>query len=78
MKVFDDFQKPDVLMIPYAFVSSPSAVKLLEQYLPCQMILLHLPAPEDDPEGIWPAIAAGVKQLEQYLYLPKMGERIRL
>ena len=78
LKAFSPFPKPDILMIPYAFVSSPSAIKLLEQYLPCKIILLHLPAPEDDPDGIWQAIGDGVKQLEQYLYLPQMGESVCL
>ncbi|MBE6934540.1 MAG: MBL fold metallo-hydrolase [Ruminococcaceae bacterium] len=76
IRALSDCPKPDVLIVPYPYVSTPSVIQLLETFLPCKIVLLHLPLKEKDPEGIWQIIAPGVAQLKQYLYLPQIGETI--
>ena len=78
MKQFASFQKPDVLIVPYPYVSTAMAIKMLESYLPCKIVLVHLPLQERDPDGIWQTIAPGLEQLKQYLYMPALGETIHL
>lgn len=78
LKELSDYPKPDVLMVPYPYVSTPAACKLLEAYLPCKILLLHLPSQTCDPEGLWQVIAPGLEQLKQYIVLPEMGETITL
>lgn len=77
-KRFADCARPDVIAVPYPYVSTPSAIKLLEAQLPCKIVLLHLPEKEDDPQNIWQAIAPGVAQLRQNILLPRMGETLNL
>lgn len=78
LKKFASFPKPDVLMIPYPYISTPAALKTVEAYLPCKIVLLHMPLPENDPEKIWQSAAEGMKHLKAYLYVPKMGETLTI
>lgn len=78
LKRLADFPKPDVLVIPYPYISTPPALKSLESLLPCKIVLLHLPLKTNDPDGIWQSISPALKQLEQYLYLPELGETLNL
>ena len=70
------FPKPDVLMIPYPYISTPAALKAVETLLPCKIVLLHMPFPENDPEKIWQSVQAGMEYLKAYLYVPQMGETL--
>ena len=78
LKLLTEFPKPDVLIIPYPYVSTPAALKLLELLLPCKIVLLHLPLQENDPDGVWQSVEPGLEYLKAYLYVPKMGETLNL
>lgn len=78
LKKFADFSKPDVLMIPYPYISTPTALKMLEELLPCKIVLLHMPLPGNDPERIWQSAAEGMEHLKAYLYVPKLGETLNI
>ncbi len=78
MKRLAEERKPDVLILSYPYVSTPAALKIVEQYLPCKIVLLHLPLKEKDPDGIWQEAEAGLHQLKPYLYVPKVGQTIHL
>ena len=77
MKQFSAFPKPDVLIVPYPYVSTSAALKMVEAYLPCKIILLHMPEPTNDPEHIWQSAAEGMEHLKANLYVPKMGETLQ-
>ena len=72
------FPKPDILMIPYPYISTPAALKIVEALLPCKIVLLHMPLPEHDPQSIWQSIKAGVEHLKAYLYVPQLGETMNI
>ncbi len=76
LKKLADFPKPDVLMIPYPYISTPAALKTVEAFLPCKIVLLHMPLPENDPEKIWQSVRSGMEYLKAYLYVPKLGETL--
>lgn len=78
LKHFSDLPKPDVLMVPYPYVSTPLAIKLLEGLLPCKIVLLHLPLRGNDPDGVWQSAAPGLEYLKAYLYMPEMGETLNI
>ena len=71
-----EFPKPDILMIPYPYVSTPAALKMVEVLLPCKIVLLHMPFPDNDPEKIWQTVQDGMEHLKAYLYVPKLGETL--
>ena len=74
LKKLASFGKPDVLLIPYPYITTPAAMKLWEELLPCRIVLLHMPPKNNDPEGIWQSAEAGMMQLKAYLSVPEMGE----
>ena len=76
MKQFAPFPKPDVLIVPYPYICTDMALKVLESYLPCKIVLLHLPLQENDPDGIWQTAAPGMEQLKAFLYVPQIGETL--
>ena len=78
LKRLAPFAKPHVLMIPYPYISTPAALKMVEAYLPCKIVLLHMPLQKDDPEGLWEGAKAGMEYLKAYLYMPQMGETLIL
>ena len=78
LRKFTSFSKPDVLLIPYPYISTPTALSIVEAYLPCKIVLLHMPLPENDPESIWQIVDPGLEYLKAYLYVPKMGEILNI
>jgi L-ascorbate metabolism protein UlaG (beta-lactamase superfamily) len=77
LKKLADFPKPDVLILPYPYVSTPASRKMVEALLPCKIVLLHMPLPENDPDQIWQSVAEGMEYLKMYLYVPKLGETLQ-
>ena len=72
------FPKPDVLVVPYPYISTPAAIKQVADLLPCKIVLVHMPLPENDPEKIWLSIAEGRQFLKDHLCIPQMGENLNL
>lgn len=72
------FPKPDVLIVPYPYLGTPVALKMVEELLPCKIVLLHLPLEKNDPAGIWRSVESGMEHLKTYLYVPAMGETVNL
>lgn len=78
LKKMESCPKPDVLVVPFAYLATESAVALVRQYLPCHIVLVHMPAQDNDPAGIWNAVETGVAQCGGFLHAPGMGETITL
>ena len=70
--------KPDVLVVPFAYLASQSAVQMLKAYLPCAIVLVHMPHASNDPDGIWEMVAPGMEQLKECIHAPNLGETITL
>ena len=65
-------------MIPYPYISTPAALKMVEALFPCKIVLLHMPLPENDPESIWQSVRDGMEHLKAYLYVPELGETLNI
>ncbi len=74
LKNFADFPKPDVLFVPFPYVSTLVGVELLRQFLPCRIVLLHMPVKQADEQGIWASVQSGVEQLKDWIFVPELGE----
>ena len=70
--------KPDVLVVPFAYLASQGAVQMLKAYLPCAILLVHMPRRDNDPEEIWNAVATGMDELKEFIHAPAVGETITL
>ncbi len=78
LKKFAPFPKPEVLLVPYPYVSSKHVLAWLEQLLPCEMILLHLPDPAKDEAGLWEMVRPGIESLKSHLHIPQIGQAVEL
>ena len=70
----EDLPKPDVLIAPYAYANTKSALELTRSLTKC-LILLHLPEPGKDPYGLWQQVEETVSQADDLqVIIPKIGE----
>ena len=68
-----DLPKPDVLVVPYAYVNTPASWALTRSFGAKKIVLLHMPPRDNDLAGLWPAVEASVGDMTQ-LQIPQMGE----
>ena len=68
--------KPDILFVPYAYCTTPSAWSATCVLGAEKIVLLHMPKQEEDTVGLWTAVEE-TTGMPQCLYLPKMGEKIQ-
>ena len=68
--------KPDVLIVPYAYCNTPSSWALTKSFGAETVILLHMPAREDDIIGLWKAVETVTAG--ENLLIPQMCETIKL
>ncbi len=68
----EDLNKPDVLMVPFAYAITPAAWELTKSLGAKQILLLHMPQRSNDPVGLWPAVEAVVGKIPntQLMYIP--------
>ena len=72
-----DIPKPDVLIVPYAYTITPSGWALTRSLGAEKVILLHMPAREEDSIGLWAATEA-TTAMPDALLIPAMGQTITL
>lgn len=70
-----DLPRPDVLLVPYAYTTTPTGWAVVRSLQPQSVILLHMPERARDTIGLWDATERTVGQLSD-LYIPAMGEKI--
>ena len=70
----EDLPKPDVLIVPYAFVNSNSSWEFTKS-MNAAVVLLHMPNRTDDTAGLWTSVENTVGDLSQII-IPDMGETL--
>ena len=78
LKLLSACPKPDVLILPFPYLATEVTVKQIEAYLPCQIVLVHMPAKGNDPDGIWEMVTPAIKKLGQYIHCPEICENLTL
>ncbi len=56
----EDLPRPDILLIPYAYALSASAWEFTRSLGAEKILLLHMPARDNDPAGLWNGVEAVV------------------
>lgn len=69
--------KPDVLIVPYAYLITQSALEITQSFGANKVILLHMPKPEEDTIGLWKAVKETVGE-DHRVWIPAMGETINI
>lgn len=71
--------RPDVLFAPFAYAATPAAWRIVERLAPERLVLLHLPARDNDPEGLWQAVETTLSRCQGIpVTLPDMGETLTI
>ena len=73
----EDLPKPDVLIVPYAYATTPSAWAFTQSLGAKTVVMLHLPQRELDDIGLWNAIEATVGENSGMLF-PAVNETITI
>ena len=70
-----DLPRPDVLIAPYAYAATATALRQVCQLGAKMLVLLHLPNREEDPYDLWDAVESAVKQQKDLqVYIPAVGQ----
>ena len=72
-----DLPKPDVIVVPYAYVNTPASWTLTQSFGAEKIVLLHMPPEENDTVGLWSAVEALVGDIEKLL-IPQMGQTLQI
>ena len=68
------FPKPDVLIAPFAYATTPSALRMVHATGAKELVLCHLPPREQDPDGLWSAVEAMLPGFGIQVRIPDIGE----
>lgn len=69
--------RADVLIAPYAYATTPGSWQIASQIAP-ELILLHLPMPEQDPAELWRMVKETAKKPGANLTIPEMSQIVRI
>lgn len=72
-----DLPKPDILIVPYAYCNTPAAWAATQNLGARAVVLVHMPAPEDDTLGLWQAVENTVGG-NACVYIPCMKEHLTI
>lgn len=69
--------KPQVLVVPFAYAITNAAWQLTKSFGAEKIVLLHMPAEDNDPYGLWQQVRQTVGE-DASLLIPKVGETLNL
>ena len=69
--------KPDVLIIPYAYVTTKASWEITKSLEAEKIILLHMPKKNEDVHGLWQAMEKTTLNSEELLIL-NMGQEVEI
>lgn len=73
-----DLPRPDLVIAPYAYANTESALKLVSELTDC-LILLHLPQREKDPYGLWKSIESTLSgKSDMKILIPEIGTCLKI
>lgn len=70
---------PDVVVAPYAYAATPSALELVKGLGAKELVILHLPPCANDPYDLWTPVETTLKQGSGiHTAIPDLGETMYL
>lgn len=70
------FPKADILIAPYAYVTTGAALRALQAMQPKHLVLTHMPPRGCDPDGLWAAVDAMLPQISIPVSIPGISETL--
>ncbi len=75
LRKLENQPKPDVLIAPYAYASTPSAWRKTRATGAEKIIILHMPKHDNDPFELWSSVEATM-QGEDCVCIPEIGQTV--
>ena len=67
--------RPDVLVAPYPYVTTTVGRQTVLRFAPQSVMLVHMPAKDFDPEGLWPMTERALQKFKEIpVQIPELGE----
>ena len=76
LKCMEGEDKPDLLIVPFAYVITPSAWRMTTSLGAKKILLVHMPPRDNDIEGLWDMVESTVQS--NILYTLDIGQSISL
>lgn len=70
------FPKADILIAPYAYVTTGVALHTLQVLQPKHLVLTHMPLRSHDPHGLWAAVDAMLPKISIPVSIPGISETL--
>lgn len=71
--------KPQVLMAPYAYVTTSVGWQVVEALHPETLVILHMPLREEDPAGLWDLVDQNIAgRTWPQILIPEMGQVLEI
>jgi len=71
--------RPDVLVAPYPYITTAVGRQTVLRFAPQSVMLVHMPAKDRDPDGIWPMTERALKEFKEItVQIPELGESVIL
>ncbi len=77
IKKFVSYQKPDILIVPFAYVNTKSSLDLTKTLNAEKIVVLHMPDKENDEFGLWEAVHKTCCDEDNVIF-PEIGETFGL
>lgn len=75
IKKITGFPKPDILIVPFAYVNTKSSLEQTKSFNAVKIIVLHMPDKENDEFGLWEAVEKNC-YYEENIIIPEIGEKV--
>ncbi len=69
--------RPQVLVVPFAYAITPAAWQLTKAFGAEKIILVHMPAEDNDPHGLWRQVRVTVGE-DTALVIPQIGQWVMM
>ena len=70
-----DLQKPDILIVPFAYATTPTSWEITKSLGAKQIVIVHMPDKAADPYQLWHAVEATIcHDCSVEVWLPDIGE----
>jgi L-ascorbate metabolism protein UlaG (beta-lactamase superfamily) len=66
-------RRPDIIVVPFAYAMTESALRMTKETGAKDIVLVHMPKKENDPDEIWSAVEKTTENTDG-IYIPELGE----
>lgn len=77
LKKLCEYAKPDILVVPFAYLNTESALRLTKSIGADEIVLVHMPDRKRDPYMLWEMVETTTKH-EKIRFFTKIGDTVIL